>query len=327
MYVGVSSNGLNGVRRPRGFAAVPLPLVMRKGNAFVMVKVYPTPRRGMGDVPGCGPSSLSEAMSSFVQDAVDFPGQTPDPAAQALSLAQMMCNESGGGSAFGCPTMAGCDPASLQALVNSITEQVESNPTYQSATAAGTLNPGYNPPIAPGSPYAPAPTPAAPQPGPAPAAGSLPASVSFVNTSRPGQPFQVGDTWQLTVKGSPNAPVSASASQNGASMGTTPFGSTDATGTLVLNGSFSAAQVGSWLQMWTVGASPAPVLSFSVSAPAGAPAAASASSPPTGATSASAGSLTDFFSQTFSLAGFNVPVWAAGLGVVGALWLAGGHKG
>ena len=96
----------------------------------------------------------------------------------------------------------------------------------------------------------------------------VPSSASFSNVSRPGQPFQVGDSWQLVITGTPNQPVSGSATQNGTSQGTSAFGSTDQSGQLVLSGVFAPGTVGTWRELWTVGTSPAAVLSFTVAAAA-----------------------------------------------------------
>jgi hypothetical protein len=86
------------------------------------------------------------------------------------------------------------------------------------------------------------------------------------NTSRPGQSFQVGDSWQLNITGTPNSAVSNLATQNGNSLGVTGYGSTDANGNFSLSGSFSASTVGNWTEQWSVGGVNAPSLSFTVSA-------------------------------------------------------------
>ncbi len=161
----------------------------------------------------------------------------------------------------------------------------------------------------------------------------LPASVAIVNTSRPGQPFQAGDTWQLTIKGTPNQQVSASVVQNGGSLGTSSYGDTDANGSLILNGSFDPTTVGSWSEMWTVGTTPAPVLTFSVAAlPAGsssssASAAPSSSASPAPAPSFDLSSITSMLTQPVDLFGVSVPVWGIGAAAIVALYLFGGsHK-
>jgi hypothetical protein len=103
-------------------------------------------------------------------------------------------------------------------------------------------------------------------PPPAGSAGSA-ASVQVVlqNSSRPGQPFQVGDNFLLTISGPPNAAVVNSATQNGVSVGSTNYGSTDGNGSFSLSGTMTPGTVGTWAETWTVGTSSAS-LSFSVAA-------------------------------------------------------------
>lgn len=145
---------------------------------------------------------------------------------------------------------------------------------------------------------------------------AVPASATFTNVSRPGQSsFQVGDSWQLVITGGPNQPVSGSASQNGNSLGTTSYGSTDSTGKLVLTGTMDATTVGNWAELWTVGASAAPVLTFAVAPLAGAP-----------NSTAAAGSSSDalsFLTNSVTIPGLNisVPIWALGATAIAALWL------
>lgn len=105
-----------------------------------------------------------------------------------------------------------------------------------------------------------------------PAAGSQGVTASLVNTSRPGQSLQVGDSWTLTVTGPPNSPVSDLAVQNGNSLGVTPYGSTNSSGVFTLNGTATAGTVGTWSETWSVGGVNAPALNFSVAAaPSGSP--------------------------------------------------------
>jgi hypothetical protein len=156
------------------------------------------------------------------------------------------------------------------------------------------------------------------------------AAVAFSNTSRPGATtFQVGDSWQLVITGGANQPVSGSASQNGNSLGTTPYGSTDSTGKLVLTGTMDASTVGNWAELWTVGASPAPVLNFTVAPAPGAltsaaPAGSSATAP------AASSDALSFLTNTVTIPGLNiaVPIWALGATAIAALWLmsSGGSR-
>jgi hypothetical protein len=160
----------------------------------------------------------------------------------------------------------------------------------------------------------------------------VPATAVIVNKTHPGQAFKVGDSWELTIRGGANQPVSGSATQNGKSLGTTPYGSTDANGVKVLTGTMDSSVLGDWREMWTVGTSPAPVLIFSVAdvtgggGGSGGSGGGSGSGGGGGGTPAAGSSITDFLSQKFDLFGFSIPVWAAGAGVAGALWAFGGKK-
>jgi hypothetical protein len=102
-------------------------------------------------------------------------------------------------------------------------------------------------------------------------------TVQILNTTRPGQPFRVGDGWRLTVTGQAVAQVSATVTQNGRSLGTTIYGSTDSAGRFVLTGVMDASTVGTWSEVWTVGNRSAAPLGFVVS-----PAAATVPAPPAG---------------------------------------------
>lgn len=90
-------------------------------------------------------------------------------------------------------------------------------------------------------------------------------TVSLLNTTAPNQPFQVGDSWSLQINGAPNSPVTDTASQNGASLGTTSYGSTDSNGNLFLSGTFDSSTVGTWVETWSVGGISAGPISFTVS--------------------------------------------------------------
>lgn len=159
-------------------------------------------------------------------------------------------------------------------------------------------------------------------------------SVRLVNSSGgSNSSFNVGDSWQIIVTGPPNATVSASASQNGASQGSSTMGTIGSGGQLVLSGTMSAAQAGNWTETWTVGTSPAGNISFTVNAPAGGSSGGSSPSgtgTPSGSifggSSTSSSDITGFLTDTFTVAGISVPYWAAGVAVLGALWLFGGKK-
>jgi len=153
-------------------------------------------------------------------------------------------------------------------------------------------------------------------------AALLPAAVTLQNLSRPGSSYRVGDTWRMLITGSPNQPVSGSASQNGNSLGTTTYGNTDANGQLVLNGSFDGSTLGAWREMWTVGTSAAPVLAFNVAAAPSTPA--GSSSPPASSTSGPSGLDLSFLSSPVNLLGISVPAWGVGAAAIAALFLLGG---
>jgi hypothetical protein len=140
-------------------------------------------------------------------------------------------------------------------------------------------------------------------------------TVRLVNSSGgSNSAFSVGDSWQIIVTGAPNSQVTASANQNGTSLGTSPMGTIGSNGSLTLTGTFGAGQVGTWSESWKVGGVTAGTLSFSVAA-AG-----------TGSSSDASGSSTSFLNNSVSVAGASIPTWAliaAGVGAV--LFLGGRH--
>jgi hypothetical protein len=77
----------------------------------------------------------------------------------------------------------------------------------------------------------------------------------------------VGDQWSLVITGSPNSPVTGSASQNGANPSTSNFGTTNSQGTLELTGTFGAGDVGFWQETYQVGTGTPHSIAFEVSAP------------------------------------------------------------
>lgn len=166
-----------------------------------------------------------------------------------------------------------------------------------------------------------------------PAGGYIPSSTTYhASVSMSGSSFNVGDSWKITVTGAPNSQVSASATQNGTSLGTTPMGTIGSNGSLVLTGTFTASQVGSWTENWTVAGQNAGMVSFTVAAPAGG--GTGSGNGGTGAGSGSNGgnggsSSTDtanpfaFLTNTVSLFGTSIPIWGLGGGVLAALWLMG----
>jgi hypothetical protein len=172
--------------------------------------------------------------------------------------------------------------------------------------------------------------------------------VQLVNASRPGQSFQVGDTFQLTITGPPNTPIlELSSSQNGTQRGGYAAGTTDSTGTLVISGTFDSPDIGTWQETWgyVTGTAPAAAgggqttqsasISFSVVA---APASGGSSqggsqggggaqtggggtsggTTQTGATAASTGfQIPSFLTQNLG----PLPVWTWGLGALALLFV------
>jgi len=167
-----------------------------------------------------------------------------------------------------------------------------------------------------------------------PVSGSnFPITVRLVNSSGgSNSSFKVGDSWQIVVTGPPNAQVAASATQNGASLGTSNMGVINSQGQLVLTGTMTAAQVGNWVEAWTVSGQSAGSIFFAVAAASGAPAASSGGfdlssifggggSTPTPAS----GSVSSLLSSTVNIGGFSIP--ALGLAAaLGALWFFGGKR-
>lgn len=118
---------------------------------------------------------------------------------------------------------------------------------------------------------------------PTPPASSATGFIQITNTSRPGQPLQVGDNWQVNITGAtPNSPVTVSGTQNGASSGPAAAeGTTDSNGNFSTSGTMTASTVGNWAEQWSV-AGKILNLSFSVSAAAAAPSSSSSTSDSSG---------------------------------------------
>lgn len=121
--------------------------------------------------------------------------------------------------------------------------------------------PASMPPVA-GVPVTPAPVPVQP-PAPKlppvgsgvgpPLGGGAQAFISNIN--RPGAPgnFRVGDPWQITIKAPAGSAIYVVASHNGVSLGQSPFGVIPASGIILLHGTFTADQLGSWIENWYAG--------------------------------------------------------------------------
>ena len=153
-----------------------------------------------------------------------------------------------------------------------------------------------------------------------PRSNGYPVGVTLENlTSGQSSSFNVGDQWRLTISGPPGQPVAGAAQQSGRNLGVSNYGSTDSSGHLVLTGTMTADTVGSWSEQWTVGGRPVGSVSFVVVAPSQKAA--------TGGTQStqqqqqqSTPSTGDWFSSSFDLFGFQVPMWAALLAGGGVVW-------
>jgi hypothetical protein len=107
---------------------------------------------------------------------------------------------------------------------------------------------------------------APPPPPPPPPAKTYTLSATITNASGgSASSFKVGDSWVVTVTGSPNCPVTSSGSFNGQSIGPTSFGNTDANGQLTVKGSLDSSSVGSWFENWYVCGQQAGSFNFTVS--------------------------------------------------------------
>jgi hypothetical protein len=146
-----------------------------------------------------------------------------------------------------------------------------------------------------------------------------PTTATITNVSRPGQSFQVGDSWSLLITGTPGVAVVGTASQNGAAPSSSNFETTNESGQLTLTGTFGAGDVGTWSESWLVGSGSPYTISFSVANPVTPPANVSQPVGPAIAATATTGVDLSFLTNTVSIFGMNIPVWgliAAGLGLV-----------
>ena len=220
--------------------------------------------------------------------------------------------------------------------INCPAPALDDNGIYVSAYSAGQLAAMLAPTATPAvslpgnAPFA---QPANTGPAPTPQATNYPLSVRLVNTSGgSNSSFNVGDSWQIVVSGTPNAPVTASATQNGTSLGTSSMGTIGSNGQLVITGTMTAAQAGNWTESWSVGGQNAGSVSFSVAA-AGSSASSAGSSntstanPMGSGTSTGGGSsttdLSSLLSGSFTVAGVSIPYWAAGAAALGLFFLMG----
>jgi len=84
-------------------------------------------------------------------------------------------------------------------------------------------------------------------------AAAIAVTLQNLKTGNPST-FHIGESWQLTITGPPNKAVYIHAMQNGADLGSSFLGTTNASGTLNVFGTMSSdAQLGSWVETYTVG--------------------------------------------------------------------------
>lgn len=169
-----------------------------------------------------------------------------------------------------------------------------------------------------------------------------PGRVTIANTTRPGQQsFYPSDSYIVQISGAtPNQPVTAAATQNGKSLGTTPFGNTDTAGNFSISGTMSTDQIGNWVEVWMVAGLQSGTASFSViQSPGATPAPTGQTTTPpdptaTGGTTAkqqpqpaapASSSFLSFLTQGFQIGSLTIPFWAVGVGLIGAF--AFGEKG
>jgi len=293
-----------------------LQLVSRKGMGAAALLVRPGPNGGTEIVDPSGnivysadqvaadPSLLSQPSSVCADGemATWFPGN------ESVCADQSAVVPGEGNSPFAqytdpingsCPVDGWCFTGTNPSDPNSYTWQGGGTPTTLNPALVMTqpaLPSTYTQPAAPAAAANPpnfvstAPATSATS-TPAPAAKTYTASIALNNLSRPGQSFQVGDLYQVVISGAaPNAPVTNSASQNGASLGTTSYGSTDGSGNFTISGTLQSEHVGSWIEQWTVGGTQQiRTLSFSVTAAPGTTAATTTTDSSSSSSSASTG--------------------------------------
>jgi hypothetical protein len=271
--------------------------------------------RGLGYTPeNCGPMDVACVQRNTVnsiayQDSV-IASQISDPTARAAYFARSAAADAS-------------NPA-LTSFFAALTpvQAVQLSPRQILATAAGS----------PLAPPASAPTPI------------NPGRVSIANTTRPGQQsFYPSDSYLVQITGAtPNQQVTAAATQNGKSLGTTPFGNTDSAGNFSITGTMSADQIGNWVEVWMVaglqsgtasfsviqspGATPSPTSQTTTPPDPTAPGGTTAMPPPQPGAPASS-SFLSFLQQGFTIGSLTIPFWAVAAGVAGVFVFAGEKGG
>lgn len=255
-------------------------------------------------------SYMAEQVQFFTgQSALSLQNQGITPstaAAQLMALAQQYCAVEGPPDCGQIGSIVSAAAAQMAAAFAGIPASQWSPSTYTpyafSSGGGSPSSPGG--PGGGGSPQVGVVT----NPGP-----GIPPSAVMKNLSRPGSDtqYQIGDQWSITIKGTPGAAVSGSASQNGTNLGTSAFGNLSQQGQMVLTGTMTAGQVGTWVEGWTIAGNPPSItLSFSVAAaPAGASAGTGQGVP--AGTATAPGSSAGFTLPSFTLPDLSsIPSWA-----------------
>jgi hypothetical protein len=259
-----SVRGLGQARRERA-RVIPIPI----GRGF----------GGLGQAPSTCAEYLAGVLAGFPapQEVLQLlpeslgiiyitPGITsPSAAAQIVyQLAQSVCTVAGYQTTFGGSTPTDCangGQAAAAAAYPNFLAYYNSLPAGVWTAAASAGSPST---VTQVQNAAQAPTPAAATPTVLTTPVSA-TSATLENLSSPGDSFLVGDQFQLTITGSPNSVVQETGStQNGASMGGYSPGSTDASGTLVVTGTFGQSDVGQWTETWQVGQGSPAQISFGI---------------------------------------------------------------
>lgn len=217
-----------------------------------------TPATGVATAGGLLPPysvlTLNTYLAQWAQGVIQEPAslQGQDIASAAAQVAQDYCTLQGP-----------ADCSNMSSIVNGIVQQARAAvPSAAIAAQSSSGNGGGSAGSAGASTGTAIRVPA----GNAGSAGSAPASVYIQNLTNPGATsYNVGDQWQITLSGPPGAPVSATSTQNGQSVGAaTSFGNLNSGGTMVLTGTMGSSQVGVWSETWMVGNQNAGSLTFTV---------------------------------------------------------------
>lgn len=214
-------------------------------------------------------NAIARGSDSVAAEAADFQDQAQEhcslyPSSDGCSnmaalVAQYVAAYTNWGKGQSAQVYQGGDTGSLAAPI------IPQTPAAITQALAPVITSMQNPPAAPppaGNTYTP------PLQSTQPANPSVPLapSVTLTNLTNPGSAtFNIGDQWAITVTGPANTPVSVSASQNSIPLGTTPMGTTDATGRLALSAVIGAAQVGAWSETWIIGNQALSPITFNVS--------------------------------------------------------------